>query len=81
MCSEEFVDVIPPGSVAVLKIQDRLAFEWASYYLRNDRVVPIVDSLSYLEKPKNDPMTTKRMLQVRYLVSDLDTDSCWGGPL
>jgi len=44
------------------------------------RVVPIVGSLSYLEKPKNDPMTTKRMLQLRYLVSDLDTDLL-DGPL
>jgi hypothetical protein len=74
--------VIPSGSVVALKIKDHLAFEWASYYLRTDRVVPIVGNLTYLPaKRVDDPLITNRIPQVRFLISDLDTDDCWGAPL
>jgi hypothetical protein len=74
--------VIPTGSVVALKIDDSFAFEWASYYLRSDRVVPLVGGLAYLDaKPSDDPRITERIPQVRFLISDLATDDCWGAPV
>ena len=73
---------IPPSSIVVMKIKDNLAFEWAAYYLRDRRTVPLVGRLPYLPpKPLNDPTLQRLLPQAQFLVSDMQDDVCWGPPV
>ena len=58
---------IPPSSIVVMKIKDNLAFEWAAYYLRDRRTVPLVGRLPYLPpKPLNDPTLQRLLPQAQF---------------
>jgi len=65
---------IPPNSVVALKIKDLLAFQWATYYLRDQRIVPLVGHLVYMPKPRSKNTTEPP----EYLVSDQKGDDCVG---
>ena len=71
------VQGIPANSVVALKIKDDLSFQWATYYLRQYRLKPIVGHLIYLQNPRakvaNEPPT--------YLVTDQAEDNCYGEPI
>jgi len=71
------VQGIPANSVVALKIKDYLSFQWATYYLRQYRLKPVVGHLLYLQNPRakvaSEPPT--------YLVTDQAEDNCYGEPI
>jgi hypothetical protein len=69
----ELASVIPQSAVVEIKINDPLRFQWATYYLRHHRIVPITGNLVYFHSPSIDSDEAKKKLsQASYLVTDTE---------
>jgi energy-converting hydrogenase Eha subunit C len=68
---------IPSDTIVALKVTDELAYQWASYYLRDDTINTIKGSLEYLPAPHS----ARPAGRAKYLVTDEAAATCWGSPL
>jgi len=71
---------IPPGAIAEVRVEDSLAFEWATYYLRDHRAVYTKGELPYYPASEVNKSSDKgRVANAEFLVTDQQqrADAIW----
>lgn len=71
----ELRTAIPIGAAVEVRIEDSLAFEWATYYLRDHHAIYTKGELIYLPASEVDKSSEKsRVADAEYLVTDTKQD-------
>jgi hypothetical protein len=76
----ELQTAIPRGAIVEVRVEGSLAFEWATYYLRNLTVIYTKGELVYLKAPEADKSSEKvRLANAQFLVTDRkqNADAVW----
>jgi hypothetical protein len=76
----ELQAAIPRGAIVEVRVEGPLAFEWATYYLRDLTVIYTQGELVYFRATEADKSSEKaRLVNAEFLVTDrkLNADAIW----